>query len=182
MTRDELAEWEAEGKPSVNIGTVAVCFIHAGDRVQWIRAEGEFYHWLEQYEVKHAEFRRCIQSFGFMQRVWSTLADAHAVSGKSGYSSFSRRQSAMYATLKADVQESYKKVGNPYLVGTPSGQSLSSRVLSLRKTMLKWFPGTNNVSVRPTSYFSPGLLNVSLQYYNSQSYRNRLSAARQTCI
>ena len=53
----------------------------AEDRVQWHRALAEMMRWLEEYEIKHVEFDRCIKAYSTMSSVWMELADKHSHTG-----------------------------------------------------------------------------------------------------
>jgi hypothetical protein len=89
-----------------------------GDRVQWFRSEAEVYRWLEEYELKHAEFERTIRTFGFWAREWSEVASSARQEGKHGVEAFARHQSAIYRTLQTGAKELYTKCGEPALAVT----------------------------------------------------------------
>jgi hypothetical protein len=77
--------------------------------------------WLEEFELKHAEFTRCIKSFKHMQGVWESLASE---ASKPGYTPFALRQADMYHGLYQDAQQLFDKHGEANLVkGSPTFMS-----------------------------------------------------------
>ncbi|THU94988.1 hypothetical protein K435DRAFT_859998 [Dendrothele bispora CBS 962.96] len=96
MTADQMMEWETEG-----------------DRVQWFRAEAEMYRWMEQFEIKHAEFARVISHFRTMSSTWNSLAESHE---SPGHTAYAKRHAMMYMDLAEDAELRFKRVGHPEFV------------------------------------------------------------------
>ena len=90
--------------------------------------------WLEEFELKHMEFIRCIKSFESMRAIWGTIANRHT---GLGYSAFAHRQSSMYSDLREDAISRFKHVGNPELIkgDTPS---FIKAVQEFREKQLSW--------------------------------------------
>jgi hypothetical protein len=57
----------------------------SGDRVEWFHAEAEMQCWLEQLEIKHAQFMHLIASFCKMKAIWGQLAGKCSEAGKRAY-------------------------------------------------------------------------------------------------
>ncbi|THU99408.1 hypothetical protein K435DRAFT_659064, partial [Dendrothele bispora CBS 962.96] len=113
-----LEEWEEEG-----------------DRVQWMRAEAEMYRWMEQFELKHAEFERTILFFRRTSNAWLSLANP-ALSP--GHGTFAKRQAAVYNDLAKDAELRYKAVGHPAFIELPEDTILAQRVEEWRMQQLSW--------------------------------------------
>lgn len=65
---------------------------------------------MEQFELKHVEFIRCMKYFDTMSSVWSNLAlKAPHISE----ASFAKRQSFIYLTLHDDASKWFTKVAAP---------------------------------------------------------------------
>jgi hypothetical protein len=111
------------------------------DRVQWHRAWAETMRWLEEYELKHMEFIRCIKSFETMRALWGTMAKHHA---KPGYAAFARRQASTYKDLRDDAISRFKHVGNPNLLARGDTSSFVQAVLGLREKHLSWLTAAAN--------------------------------------
>ncbi|KAF4608969.1 hypothetical protein EYR40_001322 [Pleurotus pulmonarius] len=84
LTEKELDEWSEE------------C-----DRVQWFRAEAEMLRWMEQHEMKLAEFLRTLRSFDTMAKAWASLAesDPQRPRWSAGHVAYARQKSMMYSTM-----------------------------------------------------------------------------------
>jgi hypothetical protein len=100
--------------------------------VQWFRAEAEYQRWQEQLEIKHAEFMRCVRSFGQMGKAWRSIANAQGLVGKPGHASFAKKQSALFSRLEMDCRKHYKEVGEKYFTDLPNGTTLAQRVMEFR--------------------------------------------------
>ncbi|TFK32655.1 hypothetical protein BDQ12DRAFT_728501 [Crucibulum laeve] len=72
-------------------------WIQEGDCVQWFCAEAEMQRWLEEWEIKQADFMRCIQSFSKMHEVWTELA---ARNSNDGHITYAKWKAVMYATME----------------------------------------------------------------------------------
>jgi len=90
--------------------------------------------WLEEYEMKHVELRRCIKSFHKMHSAWESIANN---CGNLGHSAFSRRQSELYCLLHDDAVDRFKRVGySPFV--TCNDSELVSEVYRFRNHELGW--------------------------------------------
>jgi hypothetical protein len=72
MTEGELQDWIDEGMSILFYETGTQKIRSVGDRVQWFRGEAEMQRWLEELEIKLADFLRCIRSFRRMSQVCSS--------------------------------------------------------------------------------------------------------------
>ncbi len=110
------------------------------DRVKFFRDEARRDRWLEQVEIKHAEYARVIRSFNQSVLVWTELAGTAEAGGRLGHAAYARREAAKFAKLKSDAEESFKKVGIPVLRNIPEGQVLADVVMLNRKQEQRFFP------------------------------------------
>ena len=74
-----------------------------GDRVHWFRAEAEKARWQEEWEIRQADYLRCIRYFGKMAEIWKCLvkdsiADTSLV--QLGKNAYARKKSHMYRSMK----------------------------------------------------------------------------------
>jgi hypothetical protein len=104
------------------------------DRVQWFRAHAETMRWLEEFELKHVEFMRCIKSFETMRAIWGTISKRH---DKPGYAAFAQRQADMYEDLRDDAISRFKHVANPRLLRGDI-RSLTQAISEFRRDQLSW--------------------------------------------
>ncbi|KAE9395066.1 hypothetical protein BT96DRAFT_826785 [Gymnopus androsaceus JB14] len=118
MSLAELQAWELEG-----------------DRVQWFRAEAELYRWMEQFELKHAEFERTIWFFRTMGRVWDAMAQKALTPGSTAYA---KHHSAIFTDLANNAEKSYKKIAHPDFIDLADGQILADAVAQWREKWLAW--------------------------------------------
>jgi hypothetical protein len=93
--------------------------------------------WLEEYELKHVEFHRCIESFRFMRVAWSSLA---AKSLNPGQSAFASRQSSVYRELQLDAEHLFKSKGLAEFVECVAGDmdAFVKAVREFRRRELGW--------------------------------------------
>ena len=104
------------------------------DRVQWHRAWAETLRWLEEFEVKHLEFIRCIRYFDSMSDIWNTLARNEP---RSGYRAFAYRQTSTFKDLKKDADTRFRAVGyGPFV--RDDGRGFIKAVEELRVSELSW--------------------------------------------
>jgi hypothetical protein len=89
--------------------------------------------WLEEFELKHAEFSRCITGFHAMETGWDTVAKTAADEGYAGYA---RRQAKVYRELYDDAVSLFSLVGEARFV-KPSGTILEA-VQEFRQDELDW--------------------------------------------
>ncbi|TFK35116.1 hypothetical protein BDQ12DRAFT_726248 [Crucibulum laeve] len=83
-------------------------WIQEGDRVQWFRAEAEMQRWLEEWEIKQADFMRCIRSFSKMHEVWTELATRNS---NVGHITYAKQKVVMYATMEREAKHRFALVG-----------------------------------------------------------------------
>jgi hypothetical protein len=69
--------------------------------------------WIEEYELKHIEFHRCIKSFQYMHTVWSSLAERSVAPSRAA---FARHQSTLYRELQLEAQCLFTLKGLPEFV------------------------------------------------------------------
>ncbi|KAF7347018.1 CxC2 domain-containing protein [Mycena venus] len=96
------------------------------DRVQWFRAEAEMYRWLEQYEHKHAELMRVIES---------------SVGGRNGAATFARMQASMYMRLEHNARVIFKSADSGAhhdWVSANTFDELVSKIDGWRDVVFKW--------------------------------------------
>jgi hypothetical protein len=93
--------------------------------------------WLEEYELKHVEFQRCIESFRFMRVAWATLA---AKSPEPGRAAFANRQSSVYRELQFDAEHLFKSKGLAEIVSCTTGDmnALVEVIREFRRKELGW--------------------------------------------
>ncbi|KAF8074505.1 hypothetical protein FPV67DRAFT_1725303 [Lyophyllum atratum] len=103
MSETELQKWAEEG-----------------DRVQWFRAEAEMQRWQEEWEVKQAEFMRCIRTFKMMSDVWSKLASTISASSP-GHVAYAKKKSAMYREMELFARKKFISVGYGDRLSADSG-------------------------------------------------------------
>jgi hypothetical protein len=115
---------------------------NSGDRVQWFRAEAEMERWREEWEVKQADFLRCIRSFGKMADVWQKLsAGASKPEGCSrasepGRTAYANQKSAMFRDMERHAKTTFRNAGYGELIDQlldqQAGKILADFVLAER--------------------------------------------------
>jgi len=110
--------------------------------VQWFRAWAEMMRWMEEFELKHAEFTRCIRYFDYMERTWQILASKDT-STRPGYAAFARRQAHTYSKLSQDAQELFQKHGEERFVHPET--TLIDSISKFREEELSWFTDLTQV-------------------------------------
>jgi hypothetical protein len=90
--------------------------------------------WLEQLEIKHAEFERVVKYFTSLSEVWSTVA---AKSISSGGMAFARSQVSMYAGMASEADRRYTSTAIERLRKRVPGCLLSDAVEQFRSIVLK---------------------------------------------
>jgi hypothetical protein len=144
MSQAEMEEWEAEGLSSHRLMfTQPILSLATGDRVQFFRAQAEMERWQEQFEIKHAEFMRCIKTFQSLKDIWNTLAINGSRGPEIGSTAFARRQSAMFAQMENECREHYKAIGEPFFVNLPPDITLAQRVSEFRQKEKAWVTAVN---------------------------------------
>lgn len=109
-----------------------------GDRVQWFRAEAEFFRWLEHMEIKHFEFVRLLTSLQHLVFSWRHLSTEFT--GNPYLRSYALRKSTSYEILRESAKKLFLKHGHASLMvdpeDVPSHSALIQRCLSLRTSLL----------------------------------------------
>ena len=105
------------------------------DRIQWHRAYADMMRWLEEFELKHMEFIRCIKSFDAMATAWDAVSAKHSnvtsTSTKKGYDTFAHRQANTYRRLHDEAERLFKTNAESSLYN--SRDDLIAAIQSLRK-------------------------------------------------
>ncbi|KAK0472410.1 hypothetical protein IW261DRAFT_1571030 [Armillaria novae-zelandiae] len=100
-----------------------------GDRVTFFRAEAEKDRWLEQWEIKIAEFLRCIRSFDQYTTTWKALA----TTDKSlGFKQYALEKANMYTMLGARAKQEFETLGYGNVLNRPTDQTLEDFMLAQR--------------------------------------------------
>jgi hypothetical protein len=107
---------------------------HAEDRVQWHRAWAEMLRWMEEFELKHTEFLKSINSFQTMSTAWDTLANAEEDPARAA---FARHRSNAYVTLHDHAVNLFTRTAEARFVD-PDGGSIVEALRTFRKTELAW--------------------------------------------
>ncbi|KDR81111.1 hypothetical protein GALMADRAFT_136164 [Galerina marginata CBS 339.88] len=84
-----------------------------GDRVQWFRAEAEMERWREEWEIKQADFLRCIRSFNKMSSVWEEMARESIEGGKRAYA---KHKSALFKEMERHAKKLFSDAGYGHLI------------------------------------------------------------------
>lgn len=93
------------------------------------------YRWMEQFEMKHAEFERTISFFNMMATTWSQLAQK---ASQPGFVAYANRHAAMYTDLTNDADIRYKQIGHPDFINLREGRILADAVAEWRTRWLAW--------------------------------------------
>jgi len=90
--------------------------------------------WLEEFELKHVELRRTVQSFAVMSRVWAGIA---AKAPSPGAAAFARKQASMYDDLHSDADVLLKEKGEKRFVNVADSDFVQA-VQDFREQELGW--------------------------------------------
>ncbi|KJA14195.1 hypothetical protein HYPSUDRAFT_150698 [Hypholoma sublateritium FD-334 SS-4] len=76
-------------------------YLDEGDRVQWFRAEAEKERWQEEWEMRQADYLRCVRYFKKMGQVWMSLVTdvLRDDSVQLGMNAYARKQARMYTDM-----------------------------------------------------------------------------------
>lgn len=144
-----------------------------GDRIQWFRAEAEWRRWLEQIEIKHAEFMRCIKSFEKMKQVWTSLAEYHSDDSRPGHVAYARQKAAMYGRMQQECTTRYNSCGVPILVRKNVVDStLADRVALYRQQEEAWMADMVRV-VHPSSRIRQGNAQRTCSYHQTATIHSK---------
>ncbi|KAJ7060080.1 hypothetical protein C8F01DRAFT_1370271 [Mycena amicta] len=116
------------------------------ERVQFFRAEAEFFRWLEQYECKHIELFRVIERFRRAAEVWRKRAEQMASKklknpANQGAVIYARTQAAMWGRLRDRAAETFRSAesgANSHWVTATSFEGLVEKIAASRDELLSW--------------------------------------------
>jgi hypothetical protein len=86
--------------------------------------------WLEEFELKHIEFIRCIRSFQTMHFAWAAMASKAVGAGRTA---FARRQSTMYLDLHNEAKDWFARKGETRFVNLANYYDTTSFVDAVRQ-------------------------------------------------
>ena len=109
-----------------------ICIIE--DRVQWHRSWAEALRWLEQFELKHIEFTRCIKYFDHFSKIWSAISSTEP---KLGHRAFANKQATMFYDMKTAANTRFLRVGYKDFVGI-DGADFIAAVEKFREEEFLW--------------------------------------------
>jgi hypothetical protein len=96
------------------------------------------YRWLEELELKHADFERCILAFGKTAESWVEVARTERDDGRQGHAAFAERQAKVYNGLREEAENVYRRCGVKGLrEDNASGEPLWKRAAIWRAAGLK---------------------------------------------
>ncbi len=72
LSNKQLQEYLDEGERCA-ISCQFLANITIGDCVHWFRAEAEKLRWQEEWEIRQADYIRCIRFFRMMAEIWKCL-------------------------------------------------------------------------------------------------------------
>jgi hypothetical protein len=96
--------------------------------------------WLEEFELKHVEFLRCIKSFYSMHSIWDTIAKDSA---EPGHAAFTRHQSNIYLDLHDDAKAWFTRKGEARFVNMQES-TIVQTVRRFREQELGWLEALAN--------------------------------------
>ncbi|KAK7451671.1 hypothetical protein VKT23_012348 [Stygiomarasmius scandens] len=110
-------------------------FMEENRRVQFFRDEAQMERWMEQVEIKHAEFHRAIKYFEKFSQIWTSLAHKSDTRNKPGHAAYARKQAGMYANLRSECETLLRAAAtiDETLRDIPEGKTLSDQVLAFRE-------------------------------------------------
>ena len=114
MSDKELEEWIDEGyfQNMTIVTQLTYIYTLVGDRVQWFQAEAEMQYWQEEWEIKQADFLRCIGTFSTMSDVWKVLSEDN-LNGKAAYT---KKKLAMFKAMESEARLKLAKAGHGNLL------------------------------------------------------------------
>jgi hypothetical protein len=132
LTEHDLERWERKGEIAF-LWTIPMLNSKPEDQVQWHRAWAEMMRWLEEFELKHVEFVRCITGFDAMMSAWSAVATKET---REGYAAFARSRSDIYRRLRDQAEDLFQKNAEPHLL--EFRENLIKGIQTLRERELGW--------------------------------------------
>ena len=71
------------------------------------------HHWQEEWEIKQADFMRCIRTFHKMSDVWLALAKS---SSRDSHAVYARKKAIMFAEMARRAQDQFNDAGYAHRV------------------------------------------------------------------
>jgi hypothetical protein len=90
--------------------------------------------WLEQFELKHVEFTRCIKYFDYFSNIWSAIASTES---RPGYRAFANKQATTFHDMKIAANTRFLSVGYKGFVGI-DGADFIAAVEKFRQEEFTW--------------------------------------------
>ncbi|KAK0468813.1 hypothetical protein IW261DRAFT_1345797 [Armillaria novae-zelandiae] len=133
-TKNELQPgwvWNALRRPGMTDEEVEAFEIE-GERVGFFRAEAERDRWLEQWEIKIAEFLRCIMSFDKYAETWAQLATKPKNRDRPGYEAYAREKVHMYSSFAKRAQLEFINLGYEKALDRKEGERVQDFLMAQR--------------------------------------------------
>ncbi|PBK85929.1 hypothetical protein ARMGADRAFT_1035921 [Armillaria gallica] len=99
-----------------------------GEQVVFFHAEAERDWWLEQWELKSAEFLWCIQGFEQYTVTWAQLALMNH--GQPGYEAYAQEKVHMYSKLAERGQREFENLGYKGALDWEDSQTLHEFIIA----------------------------------------------------
>ncbi|KAK0477811.1 hypothetical protein IW261DRAFT_1565594 [Armillaria novae-zelandiae] len=103
-----------------------------GERVGFFRAEAERDRWLEQWEIKIAEFLRCIMSFDKYAETWAQLATKPKNRDRPGYEAYAREKVHMYSSFAKRARLEFINLGYEKALDRKEGERVQDFLMAQR--------------------------------------------------
>ncbi|KAK0211996.1 hypothetical protein IW262DRAFT_1467410 [Armillaria fumosa] len=133
-TKKELQSgwvWNALRRPGMTDEEVEAFEIE-GEQVGFFRAEAERDRWLEQWEIKIAEFLRCIRSFDKYAEMWAQLARKPENKNRPGYEAYAREKVHMYSSFAKRAQLEFINLGYERALNRKEGETVQDFLVAQR--------------------------------------------------
>ncbi|KAK0476510.1 hypothetical protein IW261DRAFT_1567207 [Armillaria novae-zelandiae] len=133
-TKNELQPgwvWNALRRPGMTDEEVEAFEIE-GERVGFFRAEAERDRWLEQWEIKIAEFLRCIMSFDKYAETWAQLATKPKNRDQPGYEAYAREKVHMYSSFAKRAWLEFINLGYEKALDCKEGERVQDFLMAQR--------------------------------------------------
>ncbi|KAK0457624.1 hypothetical protein IW261DRAFT_1430688 [Armillaria novae-zelandiae] len=133
-TKNELQPgwvWNALRRPGMTDEEVEAFEIE-GERVGFFRAEAERDRWLEQWEIKIAEFLRCIMSFDKYAETWAQLATKPKNRDRPGYEAYAREKVHMYSSFAKRARLEFINLGYEKALDRKEGERVQDFLMAQR--------------------------------------------------
>ncbi|KAK0471225.1 hypothetical protein IW261DRAFT_1572275 [Armillaria novae-zelandiae] len=103
-----------------------------GERVGFFCAEAERDRWLEQWEIKIAEFLRCIMSFDKYAETWAQLATKPKNRDWPGYEAYAREKVHMYSSFAKRARLEFINLGYEKALYCKEGERVQDFLMAQR--------------------------------------------------